>query len=254
MKNEAFLRARAPAVFATAPAAHTSADYKFQSSLAIVEAFEAQGWDVVDARQVKARKRSPEHAKHMISFAHESVGIQAREIGSLQIRINTINSHDWSSRYEMALGAFRLVCGNGMMASMGTYGSISLRHDAPLAESIEELTSNFASMGNRIIETAEAWDRIYLTNAQQDEFSTFARNIRFGAESNIDPGSLLQLRREADAGDSLWRVFNRIQENTTKGGLRFSGMQRRSREIKNISKDVEINRALWAHAEELALA
>jgi hypothetical protein len=31
-------------------------------------------------------------------------------------------------------------------------------------------------------------------------------------------------------------------------------MRRRSREIKNISKDVEVNRALWAHAEALALA
>ena len=39
MKNEAFLRERAPAIFATTPAPHTSADYKFQSTLEIIDAF-----------------------------------------------------------------------------------------------------------------------------------------------------------------------------------------------------------------------
>lgn len=254
MKNETFLRERAPAIFATAPAAHTSADYKFQSTLEIIDAFEAQGWNVVDARQVKARKRSGDHAKHMVSLTHDSMVAQAREIGSVIPRINLINSHDWSSRFELILGLFRLVCGNGMQVAAGTFGAISIRHDAPLADTVGRLTAEFGSMGNRVIETAEAWDRIYLSDSAQREFATYARNIRFGAESTVDPMSLLTMRREADAGDTLWRVFNRIQENSTKGGLRFAGMRRRSREIKNISKDVEVNRALWAQAEALALA
>lgn len=254
MKNETLLRSRAPAIFATAPAAHTSEDYKFQSSMDIINAFESQGWTAVDARQVKARKRSNEHAKHMVSLTHDSMAMQAREIGSVMPRINLINSHDWSSRFELVLGMFRLVCGNGMMVAAGTFGAISIRHDAPLSDTVGQITENFGAMGTRVIETAEAWDRIYLSDSQQREFATYARNIRFGPDSTVDPLSLLTMRREADAGDSLWRTFNRIQENSTKGGLRFSGMRRRSREIKNISKDVEVNRNLWSHAESLALA
>ncbi len=252
MINEALIRKSAPAVFATAPAEHTSASYQFLPTFEVIDAFEAQGWTAVSARQVKARKRSPDAAKHIVSLRHESWGNQAREIGTLLPNLNLVNSHDWSSRIEIMLGIFRVVCGNGMMVSTGTFGAISVRHDMPIGESIAELTNRFGTMATRMLETSEAWDRISLSRPRQIELAQAARNLRFGAESSVDPVALLETRRHDDEGDSLWRTFNRIQENVTKGGLRFSGMKRRSREIKNISKEVEVNQGLWAFAEAVA--
>jgi hypothetical protein len=85
------------------------------------------------------------------------------------------------------------------------------------------------------------------------ELATTARNIRFGADSPVDPLSLTVARRPADNGNNLWLTFNRIQENITQGGIRFNGMRRMSRAVTNIAHDVNYNTELWAAAENLHL-
>jgi hypothetical protein len=87
---------------------------------------------------------------------------------------------------------------------------------------------------------------------QQIDFATKARNLRFGEDSTVDPVSLLDARRSQDAGDDLWRVFNRLQENTTKGGVRFQGMRRASRQLTNIDASVRVNQGLWSLAATYA--
>ena len=67
---------------------------------------------------------------------------------------------------------------------------------------------------------------------------------------------MLQPRRYADNGTDLWKTFNRVQENLTKGIRgrvdRSTGQRTGSRGIKSIDGDVKLNRALWAMAEKMA--
>lgn len=186
----------------------------------------------------------------MISLVHDSLPFQNRELGSIRPTLNIVNSHNHTSKLLGILGLFRLICTNGAMACIGEVFGISLRHDTDA--NIPELTERFTEQGQRLIETAKVWGGIELSQDQQLELAIQARTIRFGEDSNIDPRSLLTIRRQADAGNSLWNVFNVLQENITQGGVRFNGMRRQSRAIQNIDKDVSTNLGLWEHAAKYA--
>lgn len=77
--------------------------------------------------------------------------------------------------------------------------------------------------------------------------------------TNVLPTQLLGVRRTGDAANDLWTTFNRVQENTIRGGLTSVGMdaaarirRRTTREIKGIDQHTALNRALWTLAEAMA--
>ncbi len=116
----------------------------------------------------------------------------------------------------------------------------------------------------RALDAAEAWQGVALSHDEQRAFGEAARALRFGdaegdADTPITPEQLLVPRRAEDAGDDLWRVFNRVQENVIRGGLTAwrcdaQGRPRRvtSRAVTGIDGDVRLNRALWQLAERMA--
>lgn len=68
---------------------------------------------------------------------------------------------------------------------------------------------------------------------------------------------ILTSRRYEDRKDDLWSVFNRCQENLSKGGLpgrSAQGKRSRTRAVNGIDGDIKLNRALWVMAEELQQA
>ena len=61
-------------------------------------------------------------------------------------------------------------------------------------------------------------------------------------------------RRFDDRRPDLWSVFNRTQENLVRGGLETrsaNGRRMRTREVRGISENVQLNRALWTLANEM---
>jgi len=64
---------------------------------------------------------------------------------------------------------------------------------------------------------------------------------------------VLEPRRPEDFGNDLWRTFNTVQSNLMGGGLvrrTASGRLTRTRPIRAIQRDLELNSALW----DLAIA
>jgi hypothetical protein len=63
---------------------------------------------------------------------------------------------------------------------------------------------------------------------------------------------ILKVRRPEDEGNSLWVVFNRIQESVVRGGQMFvdaRGRMREQKAIRNLDKSLKMNQELWALAE-----
>lgn len=91
-----------------------------------------------------------------------------------------------------------------------------------------------------------------------------AHLLRFGdadgaVTTPIKPEQLLVPRRQEDRTDDLWTVWNVVQENSIKGGLRGvsrdeTGRPRRStsRPINGIDQDIKLNKALWLVGERMA--
>ena len=98
---------------------------------------------------------------------------------------------------------------------------------------------------------------LVLSEPEQQAFGRAALALKYDETlqpAPISENSLLRINRAADAGNDLWRTFNRVQENMIQGGLRgrsADGKKIKTRAITGIDQSIKINRALWTLAEEM---
>ena len=69
--------------------------------------------------------------------------------------------------------------------------------------------------------------------------------------SFISVEKILETRRFDDRGDSLWQVFNRVQENLIRGGQKDYSRHTRTRPVTGLAEDIRLNKSLWHLAEAL---
>jgi hypothetical protein len=112
-----------------------------------------------------------------------------------------------------------------------------------------------------ITSRVEAFKQRQLTSPELETFAGAALRLRFEdvKAAPICAGRLLDSRRWEDKGDDLWRVFNRVQENLTRGGQRDFTRRRedgrrfpRTRAITGLDQNLRLNRELWNLAERVA--
>ncbi len=256
IKNEELIRTFAPAAFATTPDPdQVSSRYKFLPTTDIMEVLQEEGWVAHEAQQVKSRKWSAEHAKHLIRFRHESLSMNEFGVGDSFPEMLLINCHNGLGSYQLRAGLFRMVCSNGMIVSDAEYGNVSQRHIGFSAEDVIKSSRKVIEDASTLSNVVTDWESIVLNKEQSNEYISRAAEIRFG--DSVDRNILANLnraRRSEDVGDTLWRSHNRVQESLMRGGFVNGTTNRRAREITNINTNLQINTDLWALSTEFAQA
>jgi hypothetical protein len=155
-----------------------------------------------------------EHTKHMLRLRHASQinGAEANEIVLL-------NSHDGTSSYQMLAGMFRFVCSNGLVCG-DTVADVRVPHKGDVAGRHRrrfEVLSGF----ERVKESRDAMRAITLDEGESEVFARAALALKYddNKPAPITESQILMPRRFDDRRPDLWSVFNRTQENLTKGGL-----------------------------------
>jgi hypothetical protein len=238
------------AALAAAPAPTVSQRYQFIPTSVIIERFAEEGWQVASADSASPRKRDGIYAKHMLDFRHPEM----REIHGSVPRIIVTNSHDGSSSARVLAGVFRFVCSNGLVVG-DVAARETVRHAgdaaADLIHRMRQLARNTTDLYTKI----DAWSNKQLTKAQRHQFARFAAQLRWGDAQRFEVEDLLALRRAEDDRGDLWTTFNRVQENTVRGGiegLSRSGRAATSRPLSDITRSVDYNAQLWQLADEVA--
>ena len=248
----------APAALATAPSSRVSSKYSFLPTKAAIDALFSEGWVVTEARQLFGQ-RSIDHAKHQLAFTHKD--ILARHLDEVP-RIYLANSHDGSARWWMRAGVLREVCSNGMTVSDGLVQAVGIRHSNRTIEQVIETAQAFRKNGDLIATHIADFKQVKLSPAAAVEFARLAIDLRFSADSSalVAMDDILAPKRAQDAGNDLWRTFNRAQEHLLKGGFPVyhqadngSWTERVARPIKAIDSANTLNIGLWALAEQFSL-
>ena len=255
----------APSAFATEAHSSRSARYAYIPTADVIAGLRREGFAPVLARQTRPRDADRSgHTKHLIRFRHEGQASQPRRVGMTFPEVVLINSHDGTSAYHVTAGVFRLACLNGMVVSDGPERSVKVPHKGDVVRQVIEGSFEVLDASRQAIEAADAWAGVTLNRDEQHILADAARVLRFGDEAGnvstpIQAEQFLTVRRAADTGADLWSTFNRVQENTIRGGLQAWGRdgnnQRRrvtSREVTGIDQDVKLNRALWMLGERMA--
>lgn len=254
--NTMQLHALAPAAFTEHGADRMSERYAHVNTSHVIEVLSQHGFQPVSAKQDRVNSRDPRFVRHTVTLRHADFIGQPSQVGEEVPQILLVNSHNGRTKLRMFAGMYRFVCSNGLVIGQHKY-KMELAHKGDLSAQVADYVNVIGSGLGEVSKTIEIWRGIELTPAKADEFAREAAKLRFGSEGAkmFESATLLAARREADEGMSLWRVFNRLQENTTKGGLKATNATGRvvtTREIVGIGRDISYNDALWQLAEAFA--
>lgn len=253
----------APSALALQPASDRSSRYSYIPTLDVIRGMEKAGFLPFSAIQSNSRTESHRNfTKHMIRF--RQVGSLVPTVGDTLPEVVLVNAHDGTSKYKLMLGIFRFICANGMVVADSMFESLSIRHTGNVIDAVIEGSTHVIEAAPKVLTAVKQWSNLLLTDGEQLAFASAAHTLRFAdADGKIDtpitPEQLLRVRRADDEGNDLYRTFNRVQEAVIRGGDRGfkkdeSGKRRRvtTREVKSISGNISLNRALWQLAEEMA--
>lgn len=259
----------APSIFATE--AHASRSEKFVTipTIGLVEGLEREGFEVVEVAQSRARDVTRrEFTRHIVKLRRgkhdfgrpgEHVFRDDRE----EIpEICLVNANDGTSSYQMFAGLFRLLCNNGLMVACGIASEIRIPHTGDALSRVIEGAYTVVGDFDKVRANAERMKAITLDAGESDAFARAAIVAKYGDLEEgktaypITAAQALETRRHGDEGGNLWRTFNRVQENLIRGGQRAArtatGRRQRTRPVEGITQNVQLNRALWTLADEMA--
>lgn len=256
---------RAPSIFASAPMDDVSDKYKFVSTVEVLDSLRKEGWEPYQVSEQRVNKDEREgFQKHMIRLKNVKQDMRI-ELGNGDTTFVTailMNSHDRSCAYRLAMGAFRLICSNGLIVFDSNFGNFRIKHinfdDGQVLEASEKIIKNVP----QVYESINAMSNVRLSPFQAMEFAERAIRLRWTEEQlkniSVNPEDVIKPKRFDGGGkDNLWSVFNNAQENFMKGGVLYSrlgvsgpGRYRRSRVVTGIDQDIKLNSNLWSLAME----
>lgn len=241
----------APSIFSVEAHDRVSERYTVIPTIAVLNALRKEGFMPFMVAQTKVRDADRrEYAKHMLRLRRAS-DITANDANEVIL----INSHDGKSSYQMTAGILRFVCMNGLVCGDNIIG-VKVRHSGDVVDHVVEGAYTIAGEFTRVNEARERMRAIELKPREQLAFANSALLLKYDeGEAPVTAEQILRPRRWEDEGNDLWRTFNRVQENMTKGGLcgvSATGRKVRTRAVEGLNRDLKLNKALWTLADEMA--
>lgn len=234
------IKAMAPSVFTSEKAPHLTDKYIQTPTSRVVEDLMKLGWQVTRAQEVNSRKYKG-FQKHIVVFRHPDIQIKGKNGDDAFPQILLTNSHDGKAAFNFRVGIFRLVCSNGLVVADADFNNVSIRHMNYTFESLQAKVNEVIEKLPGLVQKINLFKSTKLTDNQMIEFALKAATLRTKAKVNAE--ELLVVERDADRGNDLWAVFNRVQEKLLGGSFR-SG-KRKSRSVKSFQKDIEVNEQLF---------
>ena len=243
----------APAIFATSPAPTIkSPKYSFTPTFEVIDYMKDMGYALTGVKQsssnVDLRKN---WGIHIVKFQHPELFIKNPE-GQVEARpeVVLINSHDGTRPIQFEMGLFRLVCENGLVIKDQDMGSFRERHTKLNFQGVKDLISEKVDGLKTVVSKISQWNMVEMNDKQRYQFAVEALALRLSTDRKPEQYEILDLlnpKRKADEGNTLWKTYNILQENLIKGGFQLNNRQARA--IKNPIEDFKLNQDLWQLAD-----
>jgi len=238
------LTAACPGMVALAPSEHVSTKYRFVDSFRIFNWLYELGFYAFQVQNTNVRKAERRNvAKHAVFFTcDEWVGQDYSPC------IIVVNAHDATSSVQFHVAVIVYACGNGLVAGTSLVEPIRIRHVGACYDDVRRAMHTMGSKIPEIIASIESMKSRELTDADAYNFAIKASRMRWPEKlpQKFSTSSLLRVRRYGDRGNSVWQIYNRVQENLVTGGRGFG-----YRRLTRIDRSIGLNQKLWDEAMQL---
>jgi len=233
-----------------------STRYVQANTQTIVEDLGKLNWFPVEAKQCRQKANSKGiRSFHMIAFQNPNVTIMDKGEVECYPRIILTNSHDGFNSFKFMVGLFRLVCSNGLILATNKMVELSIRHMNYDFEELRKIVAESITQIGEQTQIIQGMKEVEVNKSQMRELAIKAIKLRAITDikpEDIEEESINQVlcpKRVEDEGNSLWNVYNRIQENITNGDYMMTNQltkkTRKVRPIKSVVKDLSFNKGLF---------
>ena len=264
------IRQRCPLVFATSPTNDkVSEKYIVANTYTVIQDMEKLGWKVVRAAQRRATKKSSKRfSYHMVALQNPDIKITKQVDGGEEIvecfpQIILTNSHDGLSCFQFRVGLYRCICSNGLVISDAELSEFKIRHIYYSFENLRAVVGRILEALPSKVERMSQMSNVLLSEDQKLDFAKKALSIRKGVkeeELQADEETykdLLTPVRKEDEGDSLWNVYNVLQEKVIKGGYTTAEEGKKARKVRKVTsfiKELDLSRRIDEVAQSYLMA
>lgn len=237
------------AYYTITPSPKVSDRYNILPTADIVSHAVKAGYELHSYQEKRVRKvENRPFCKHIVRLRKPGQLV----VGDVVPEIVLVNSHDRSSALQFMLGFFRVVCANGLITGnvFNDLGRILHNHKNPMEAVLDRIDNVFKVSEEKLPVIEQMRQRHMVTDETMDFLQKAALITPERGYENIR--ELNFINRQDDDGQTLWKTFNRVQENMIKGEARIitqNGRRRKARMIKGIDANVSINQKLWNLAE-----
>ena len=252
------IRKTCPFAFKTSPTNPDVSDkYVQATTIDVVHDMAKLGWYPVVAKQCKTKKNSKGiRSFHLIAFQNPDVKVlnEKNDIEAFP-RIILTNSHDGFNSFKFMVGLFRLVCSNGLVIADEEFSNMSIRHINYNFEELRKMVINSLKNLPNQIAVLNVMRKKVLSEDEKIKFATDAIKIRKGynIEDKVEISKdtineVLTPVRKEDNGNTLWHIYNIVQERIIKGRFSYAEKEKKLRKVRMITsiiKDLQINKELF---------
>ena len=264
------IRQRCPLVFATSPTNDkVSEKYTVANTYTVIQDMEKLGWKVVRAAQRRATKKSSgRFSYHMVALQNPDIKITKQVDGGEETvecfpQIILTNSHDGLSCFQFRVGLYRCICSNGLVISDAELSEFKIRHIYYSFENLRAVVGRILEALPSKVERMSQMSNVLLSEDQKLDFAKKALSIRKGVkeeELQADEETykdLLTPVRKEDEGNSLWNVYNVLQEKIVKGGYTTAEEGKKARKVRKVTsfiKELDFSRRIDEVAQSYLVA
>lgn len=248
------LKELAPTLFTQQPHFEVSDKYHFIPTIEIVNQIIAHNWHPVSVSEASVRDENKEgYQQHYVRFRHFEDLLNPRDNA---VELLLFNSHDRSKSFSISAGIYRFICANGLVLSDNVFESYKIKHLGDRENDVTTAVTNITAIKSKLEDKLNQLASISLSQVEKESFAKSTIPLRFEGHLEVDYQDLLVPLRAEDCQDDLYTTLNIIQENLIRGNVsgvnKETGRRFTSKEIKSISKDIQLNKGVWDIAERIA--
>ena len=249
------LKHLAPTLFTQQAHCETSDKYHFIKTIDVVNEIISHNWHPVSVQEASVRDLSKDgYQKHYIRFRHFEDLLNPQDNA---VELLLFNSHDRTKSFSISAGIYRFICANGLVISDNVFESYKIKHLGDRDDDLANAVTNITAIKSKLMNKLKQLSSIKLSQVEKESFAKSSIPLRFEEHLEIDYQDLLIPLRNEDCKDDLYTTLNVIQENLIRGNVsgvnKQTGRRFTSREVKSISKDIQLNKGVWDIAERIAM-
>ena len=207
-------------------------------TLDVVTKLQDEGWRLSGVAEQRGKNRKI--TNNYVQLQHPDFAIKNNKgKDEAYTSITISNSCNGSQPLQMSLGAYRMVCANGLIMFDEFAEHEKIKHVEVNYRDLDRFVISMNSKANKLLTEVNEMKQKGLSIEDMRKLAREAASLRYDNLDEINIDSLFAANRVEDESNDLWTVFNRIQENLT-------------HDVSNMKEDIRLNQQLFSLVESFA--